>query len=809
MSDGLDRDLWDRFIDGILQLLQERFSREAQDQGQDRPTQGEIEELRETLNTGNVQRAAEILEQYYDAPDNDMVRYLIEQGFPISNRRGGPPVIPETPAPTRPPEQPLGPPIEQSPPSANPPVNEDDFRDEVEDANRDVDAIITAVLDVVTGAISSDLDDLTRIVTQSNTSIIDLISTSRRETDQLIGEVFGSVVDVISGQSGILDEILDFVSGQVQVTIINELILSDQIFVAIAEGYLDVIREEHRHSELILDTVIDGIRGVIQDQLESEIIQSNEIAEAIRQQTESEDTADDRMYELVESVTEGETPGIGRALIEGMQQWVDSVSDGRRSGVSDEWLRGFSNDVFQSCDAAELSAWIESKGVIEGTAGKLVYEIMEVIGKAMGLISIGTALGQKELAEFSRCTPWQILQVGDAITAYHHKDITYEELKLELSFNGFSEARSEALIGAGRTIPDLASLYSMNLRGFPQAANLPERIEELGFDPQDAEALADMKFYIPPPQDLITMAVREVFDPEAVRLGKKDENFPEEFAFWAEKQGINRFWSEKYWQGHWVLPSVQMAFEMLHRREITEDDLRRLMGEQDIMPGWREQLIAISYAPYTRVDIRRMHRLGVLTDEQVFEAYLDIGYNDERAQNLTEFTILDNVPDDNEDVEALEGLTRASVINAYKDGLIDQATADDIMKEAGIGEAARGIYLATANIDIEATVRKDELQVIYSQYEVGAMNLIEALSRLSTLNLTEAERSKAALKLETLTAKNIKLPSKADLDKMFAAGIIDEETYREQMDRIGYPDVWVTRYLELINLKGVENEGTG
>ena len=116
-----------------------------------------------------------------------------------------------------------------------------------------------------------------------------------------------------------------------------------------------------------------------------------------------------------------------------------------------------------------------------------------------------------------------------------------------------------------------------------------------------------------------------------------------------------------------------MAFEMLHRRIIDEPKLRQLMAAQDIIPGWRDELIAISYRPYTRVDIRRMHDVGVLDEDEVYEAYQDIGYNDEKARTLTDFTIALN-SDDPDDIEPLDGLTRSSIIAAYKDGIIDRPT---------------------------------------------------------------------------------------------------------------------------------------
>ena len=84
-----------------------------------------------------------------------------------------------------------------------------------------------------------------------------------------------------------------------------------------------------------------------------------------------------------------------------------------------------------------------------------------------------------------------------------------------------------------------------------------------------------------------------------------------------------------------MLPSIGQGFEMLHRRVIEDADLDLLLRALDVMPFWREKLKDISYNPLTRVDVRRMHRIGVLEEEGVFNAYLDVGYNEENAQLMT------------------------------------------------------------------------------------------------------------------------------------------------------------------------------
>jgi len=146
-----------------------------------------------------------------------------------------------------------------------------------------------------------------------------------------------------------------------------------------------------------------------------------------------------------------------------------------------------------------------------------------------------------------------------------------------------------------------------------------------------------LKTRLPSPSDIIRFAVREYWRPEISRPLGQWEEFPEELLKWTRKWGYEDWVAWAEWVAHWTLPSVTQGFEMLHRRVITRDELENLLKAQDITPFWREKLIAISYAPFTRVDVRRMFKLGVLNRDQVYSAMLDIGYDPWKAEQMTKF----------------------------------------------------------------------------------------------------------------------------------------------------------------------------
>jgi len=712
-------------------------------------------------------------------------------------------------------------------PSDNPAEDiADDVTETVESASEEVEEVITETNETVNDNLNIQQSDLNDILATVADLIIDDVRAGQSGLQDVIEGSLATISNGIDESRGILGDILDFITDRVEIEITNQIVIPSDVFDVIVEGIGDIVSGERDFLEGVLVIFSDTIQGVIGDIIDQQEPAVQDIAKAIREQTASEDENDQELLDEVKQLNDNTTEGTGGSLFESAALVARVMA---QEGYQPDWedlYKGFDPEAIGECrpilsDDDDRRDLHTVGGLPENVVRSLVEYYAELqtggdatdyiirkflyyLAKFQSVLTISGALAQRELYEFARCSPYEIFQEGDAIQAYQRGEISREQALNDLRMRGYNDTRAEILLEIGHQVPDMAALYSMNLRGLPGGENLVERFKDLGYNPEDAQSLADLRFYIPPPQDLITMAVRDVFNPERVAEFQQNEDFPEEFAFWAEQQGISRDWAEKYWQAHWVLPSVQMGYEMLHRRVIDEQQLRNLMSAQDIIPGWRDALIAISYSPYTRVDIRRMYDLGVLDEQQVFEAYQDIGYDKVKARTLTDFTI-ELAGDDEELPDELEGITRSSVISSYKAGIIDRTTADELLGLVGVGESARAVYLTAADLDIDREERLDEMDLILTEYENGARGLLSAQLELNNLPLTPLEKEKAEKKLRRIRVKKIKMPTKAQLDKFFAAGLIDDEEYEDQLERMGYPDTYISKFRQLLE-GGVETD---
>lgn len=271
------------------------------------------------------------------------------------------------------------------------------------------------------------------------------------------------------------------------------------------------------------------------------------------------------------------------------------------------------------------------------------------------------------------------------------------------ALSGIPKERARLVLEATKALPTPGSVQEAYLRGTIGEQEHDKLLRSFGYSDDNIDLFKSLYFLIPPPQDLIRMGVREVFTPEIAEKFGQFQDIPKAFLEWGKKIGLSETWSKNYWAAHWELPSASMGFEMLHRGVIDDDELKLLLRALDVMPFWRERLIEISYNPLTRVDVRRMYQLGVLDESQVTRAYLDLGYNQEKAEWLTEFTRRYYAPEDQTQLDEFHNLARGVYSQAYKKKIISRDEYKEFL-----------VNLKYHPEDVELLVQLDDFSILQS-----------------------------------------------------------------------------------------------
>lgn len=426
----------------------------------------------------------------------------------------------------------------------------------------------------------------------------------------------------------------------------------------------------------------------------------------------------------------------------------------------------------------------------------VVFILLTAIAALPALLSAGSIYAQPMTQALAAEFPYQLLAVPDVIASVKRGLLSPATGQDILKRHGYGEADIATMFAVAETIPqELDALHFWHRKLIDDKA-LSAVFQDRGFTATWASIYKQASFIVPPPQDLITMAVREVFSPDvAARFGLFDD-FPEDFAKHALNHGLTADWSLKYWGAHWALPSATQGFEMFHRDIIKQPDLELLLRALDVMPFWRERLIQLAYNPYTRVDIRRMHQLGVLTNEDVLRAHLDLGYSPERAQKLTEFVIRLNRNAPGEDDVELGRLSRAAVLGFYEDGILARERAHQLLTSLGITPEAGSLYLDSVDNDQQRAERKAETDLVIAQAEAGLITFGQAQDRLNNLGLESGEIQKALARLARSEQARTKIPTRGDGETFFKQGLITAAAYLDLLLRLGYSNQWAAIYVQ-------------
>ncbi|MHA1961942.1 MAG: hypothetical protein ACW99U_17170 [Candidatus Thorarchaeota archaeon] len=384
----------------------------------------------------------------------------------------------------------------------------------------------------------------------------------------------------------------------------------------------------------------------------------------------------------------------------------------------------------------------------------------------------------------------QLPYVSEVIAAAFVAPEKTGEVREILARSGYSEEAIDLLFLAKYRMYEEFQVQALWLRKEISDAKMYERMRELGYTDTRIGELTKLWTIIPPVQDILTMVAHEAFEPDAVRLMGLEDEFPGEQAEWLTKQGLSPFWQMKYWASHWEQPSIQMGFEMLHRGVIDRSTLDMLFRTVELPPFWREKLTQIAYQPYTRVDVRRMYDMGVLGEEQLKKAYTDIGYDDEHADAMVEFTKR-YVEDPDRDI------TKAEILKGYRNRILTRSDAVLLLTDLRYTDAQASYFIELVDYEELEELQAAAIKAIETRYKASLIDRAEAQRLLDSLNLPSATTALWLERWDVSLIEYTKLPSKADLDKFYIAGVISADMYHLEMRKLGYGAVYVGWYKQM------------
>ena len=368
------------------------------------------------------------------------------------------------------------------------------------------------------------------------------------------------------------------------------------------------------------------------------------------------------------------------------------------------------------------------------------------------------------------------------------------EVREVLDKMGIPEKYVDLMFIAAYRLYDEETIKTLSLRGILSPDETRIRMREHGYTDKRIDELVQAWQVIPGPQDLLWMVSKEAFEEDTARDLGLDAEFPEDQVKWLKAHGVSEFWAKKYWRAHWIPPQVGHGFDMLHRGVIDKDGLDLLFKTQEVPPIWRDRLTQIAYNPYTRVDVRRMHAVGVVNDAELLRAYMDLGYNEEKAEKMALFTIAYNS-------RSGKNLTKAQILSGYRKRLIGLPDAKALLIDIGYSEPITDYMIAVEDFKDAEELQDEVLRNVKLRYEENLIEKNDAIIELNKLNLPADQINILIERWELTRYKDRKIPSRRDFENFVLNGVMSFDEYRIEMRKLGYNSYYTTLYENYLKIR--------
>jgi len=199
-----------------------------------------------------------------------------------------------------------------------------------------------------------------------------------------------------------------------------------------------------------------------------------------------------------------------------------------------------------------------------------------------------------------------------------------------------------------------------------------------------------------------------------------------------------------------------------------------------------------------------MHKLGIIDESGLVRAYQDLGYTDERAKGLADFTVVYNQSPEERDQTSEDAekkrqkeATRGAVIKAYQTDIVTEEVARGYLEALVYKPSAVELYLANADYAVEEDVQDEQIKIVHDAFVRRIYDYTATVAALGELNLPALQAETLMVRWSAEKDAKTNRPSKKELFKLFEAKIITEAVLRVELAGHGYTDKYIEWYMKL------------
>jgi len=518
--------------------------------------------------------------------------------------------------------------------------------------------------------------------------------------------------------------------------------------------------------------------------------------------------------------------------------WGSSAACGFTTGSLNQFwaynLFGYSN---VGTSAAKAPAWIESlnqtkivgptlarvaDNLLVGIAGLLTSSVNQAAGEAVaatgggilarvisGIITRWVGFDADYFTrgfqyDINYHNPQTIPSEADFVQLFLGNAIDEKTLECMVRANGSYYSWYKLLASVNRTKPSIDQVISLNRRGAIADETAQEYLRQNGVTNNFEAGL----FYkateaVPTVSDIVRFMVRDADDNQVAEKYGTDSNlntkYGDQLKAWARSQGITDDVMKYYWRSHWDIPSNTALFEMYHRLRpkraagdtnpevvTTEKDIEDALIVNDMLPFWAKRMLAISFRPLTRTDAQRAYFIDAISEAELFDVYMDLGYKSEDARRLVNFT---NQLKKKRAQGAGSAEKPVTTLKYFRNYIISRQEAFGRLQAGGLSEAQ-----SNEALNIAETQRRNEstlvcLKGIKAAFKKLALDDFTVRDKILGLGIPPENVEPIVAQWKCERSSKPKYLTAAQACKLRKEDLISEEEYKRRLGSLGYDEM--------------------
>ncbi len=473
----------------------------------------------------------------------------------------------------------------------------------------------------------------------------------------------------------------------------------------------------------------------------------------------------------------------------------------------------------------EIPYYKDLKKYVEENAGKKPIPLLALAGMIGGSV-IGTGVGMgmggfgRDISNWfnawRRPTPLDI-----PILAYASHTGKLDEVTINTNYAslGYNDNYKTVLFDFYKPKLSVTELLEAEKRIENLEVDVNAELKAHGFNDKEIKILRDLSWAYPSPTDFIRFAVRDVFTKDAKTQEALSAEFPDDIVPYAEKAGMSKDVLMWYWKAHWELPSPTQVYEMLHRLnpdvlkvrgeaykemgleldklETTKKTVEFYLKQADYDKRWRQRLLAISYNPLTRVDLRRIYELGLIDDTELLARLMEVGYTKKDAELMVEFYKTFRQ-------EEARTFAKTEIKYLLYYGIINETEAKVMLERLGYTEEDAKTMIELWKVKLAEKDMRETQKFVRDAYVLGNITRAEAERLLKEAGLSDEVIAVVLDKEDKQRLKSVRLPSASTIVKWLKLGVITKEKAREILHSINVKEEYIDYYIKEAEVEGGE-----